>query len=221
MNDSNGDEVERGKIVGYGNASFSASSLSFASLRPCLISRRRILFVVFGIILFLCAYSVGSMLVKISSSEAQIIKKQFLEQIGGINGLGIFLNNIKVASAMFIPGFGIALGAFSGLSTGIVFNAVSETSGIHHNDISPLMVFLTPFGILEVIAYGIAISRSGILSYQLIRNKNKRQYWKEKYAIPTIIELSLVIVILIAAATIEWQIALQLKSLGDQLTGLH
>jgi Zn-dependent protease/predicted transcriptional regulator len=180
-----------------------------------IISRQRLLFLVYGIVLFIGIYSVGAMLVEINSNEAQIIKKQFEEQIKGINQFGIFLNNIKVALGMFIPGFGIALGIFSAFSTGVVFNAVSQTSPSfvsHH--ISPLIVFLTPFGILEAIAYGIAISRSGILSYQLIKTRKKSKYWKEKYLIPTIIEIGVVIAILFVGAIIEWQMAQQLGRVG-------
>ncbi|MFL6358736.1 MAG: hypothetical protein ACJ72V_05255 [Nitrososphaeraceae archaeon] len=104
---------------------------------------------------------------------------------------------------MFIPGLGIALGGFSAFSTGLVFNAILHTSPAVSN-ISPLIVFLTPFGILEIIAYGIAISRSGILSYQLIKDANKRNSWR-KYVIPTIIEIGIVLIILFIAAIVEWQ----------------
>jgi uncharacterized membrane protein SpoIIM required for sporulation len=104
---------------------------------------------------------------------------------------------------MFIPGFGIALGGFSAFSTGLVFNAILHTSPAVSN-ISPLIVFLTPFGILEIIAYGIAISRSSILSYQLIKDTNKRNSWR-KYVIPTVIEIGIVLIILFIGAIVEWQ----------------
>jgi uncharacterized membrane protein SpoIIM required for sporulation len=150
------------------------------------------------------------MLVKINYSEAQIIKRQFEGEVKGIDQFGIFLNNVKVAVGMFIPGFGIALGIFSAFSTGIAFNAISQTSpSFVSHQISPLIVFLTPFGVLEAIAYGIAISRSGILSFQLIKTKNKKKYWKEEYLIPTIIELGIVIAILFIGAIIEWQMVQQ------------
>jgi hypothetical protein len=140
-----------------------------------LTKRRRFLFFVFGIIAFIIAYSVGAILVKINASQADFIKKDFETKIKGINQYGIFANNFKVALGMFIPGFGIALGGFSAFSTGLVFNAIAQTSPALSN-ISPLIVFLTPFGILEIIAYGIAISRSGILSYQLIKDIYISQY---------------------------------------------
>lgn len=146
------------------------------------------------------------MLVEINDSEAQIIKRQFEEQVKGIDQSGIFLNNIQAVVWMFIPGFGIVLGVFTAFSTGIVLNAILQTSpSFVSHQISPLIVFLTPFGVLEAIAYGIAISRSGILSFQLIKTKNRRKYWKTKYLIPTVTEIGIVIALLFIGAIIEWQ----------------
>jgi uncharacterized membrane protein SpoIIM required for sporulation len=158
---------------------------------------------------FITAYSVGAILVKINASQADFVKKDFETKIKGINQYGIFANNFKVALGMFIPGFGIALGSFSAFSTGLVFNAIAQTSPAI-SSISPLVVFLTPFGILEIIAYGIAISRSGILSYQLIKDANKRNSWR-RYVIPTIIEIGIVVTILFVGAIVEWQM---IRTLG-------
>jgi hypothetical protein len=155
------------------------------------------------------------MLVKINYSEAQIIKRQFEGEVKGINQFGIFLNNIQAAVGMFIPGFGIVLGIFTAFSTGVAFNAILQTSpSFVSHQISPLIVFLTPFGVLEAIAYGIAISRSGILSFQLIKTKNKKKYWKEKFLIPTVIEIGIVISLLFIGAIIEWQMVQQSVRVG-------
>jgi uncharacterized protein YqgC (DUF456 family) len=93
-----------------------------------LTKRRRFLFFIFGIIVFITAYSIGAILVKINTSQADFIKKDFETKIKGINQYGIFANNFKVALGMFIPGFGIALGGFSAFSTGLVFNAIAQAS---------------------------------------------------------------------------------------------
>jgi Zn-dependent protease len=192
--------------------SFSSSFL-LSTHKFNIVSRQRLLFLVFGMILFIIAYSVGAILVKINSSEAEIMKRDFQEQIKGINQYKIFINNFRVALGMFVPGFGIALGIFSAFSTGLVFNAISHTSPIIPH-ISPLIVLLTPFGILEIIAYGIAISRSGIIFYQLIKDTNKRKSW-QKYVIPTVIEIVVVLVILLIGAIIEWQMAQQFGIVGN------
>ena len=119
---------------------------------------------------------------------------------------------------MFIPGFGIVLGIFTAFSTGVAFSAISQASpSFVSNQISPLIVFLTPFGVLEAIAYGIAISRSGILSFQLIKTKNKKKYWKEKFLIPTVIEIGIVISLLFIGAIIEWQMVQQSVRVGQNI----
>jgi hypothetical protein len=48
-----------------------------------------------------------------------------------------------------------------------------------------------------------AISRSSMLSYRLIKDRNKRKSWEE-YAIPTVIEISIVLLVLLIAAIVEW-----------------
>jgi Zn-dependent protease len=190
------------------SSSVTSSSYSYPSSydknnKFNIMSRWRFLFFVFGMIVFIIAYFVGAIVVNLNSSQAAFIKRDFENRIKGINQYGIFANNFRVALGMFIPGFGIALGTFSAFSTGLVSNALSTISPALSN-ISPLMVFLTPFGILEIIAYGIAISRSGILSYQLIKDTNKRSSWR-KYVIPTGIEIGIVVIILFIGAIIEWQ----------------
>jgi hypothetical protein len=158
---------------------------------------------------FITAYSIGAILVKVNTSQTDLIKKDFETKIKGINQYGIFASNLMVALGMFIPGFGMALGGFSAFSTGLVFNAIAQASPAL-SSISPLVIFLTPFGMLEIIAYGIAISRSGILCYQLIKDTNKRNSWT-KYVIPTIIEIGIVVTILFIGAIIEWQM---IRTLG-------
>ena len=90
-----------------------------------------------------------------TKAEIELLKRQFSEQIKNIDQTGIFINNVKIALGMFVPGFGIGLGMFSGFSTGMVFNAIAETSPILKN-IPPLIILITPFGILEVFAYGMS-----------------------------------------------------------------
>lgn len=55
-----------------------------------------------------------------------------------------------IALVMFIPIVGIGLGIFSGFSTGLVFSALAETSSYLQN-VPPLAILLTPFGIMEVL----------------------------------------------------------------------
>ena len=64
---------------------------------------------------------------------------------------------------------------------------------------------------MEVFAYGLAMSRSGMLIYQLAKKKP----WRE-YAIHTLIEIGIVVVVLFAGAVIEWQLIEQFSRLNDR-----
>src|SRR5687767_11412727 len=91
------------------------------------ISRRRLLYLAFGIAAFLIAYSAGAAL-PLSDEEAREVREQFSEQIEGIDETGIFINNVRIALGMFIPGLGVGLGLFSGFATGSVFAALANSS---------------------------------------------------------------------------------------------
>ena len=149
-------------------------------------------------VVFIISYTLGASM-ETGEEQSSLIKKQFEEKVKNINELGIFQNNAAIALGMFIPGLGIGLGIFSGFGTGLVFSAMAATDTTLQN-ISPLAILITPFGIMEVFSYGLAMSRSGILIYDLFIKKIPwRQFLK-----PTIIEITIVVVILLVAAFIEW-----------------
>ena len=163
--------------------------------------KRRIIYLALGIIAFLIAYSAGAA-VHMGKQQTADLRQHFAEQIKGIDQNGIFINNAKIALGMFMPAAGIGLGVISGFYTGMIFTAIAQTSTL--NNVPPLIILITPFGIMEVFAYGIAISRSGILIYQLVKKKP----WRE-YVIPILIEVGIVILVLLVGAVIEWQIITQ------------
>lgn len=165
--------------------------------------RQRVIYVALGIVAFLIAYSVGAA-VHMGKQQTEDLRRHFAEQIKGIDQNGIFINNARIALGMFVPAAGIGLGVISGFYTGMIFTAIAATSAL--NNVPPLVILITPFGIMEVFAYGIAISRSGIFIYQLVKKKS----WRE-YAVPILIEIGIVILILLAGAVIEWQIITQFK----------
>jgi hypothetical protein len=80
------------------------------------------------------------------------------------------------------------------------------------NKVPPLVILITPFGIMEVFAYGLAMSRSSMLIYYLL----KRRPWRQ-YAIPTLIELSIATGVLFVAAVVEWQMIEQLGGLDTSI----
>ena len=162
----------------------------------------RLLYLVIGIVVFIIAYFFGAG-TDIGKNETENLRDQFNKQVKDIDQNGIFVNNLRISLGMFIPVLGMGLGIFSGFSTGLIFNVIAESSPLLNN-ISPLLILVTPFGVMEVFAYGLAMSRSGMLTYQIIKKKQ----WRE-YIIPTIIEIGIVITILLIGATIEWQIITQ------------
>ena len=144
-----------------------------------------------------------------SNLEADELKNRFMDQIKDIDQTGIFINNARIALGMFVPLLGVGLGLFSGFSTGMVFNAIAATSA-NLNDISPLLILVTPFGLMEIVAYGLAISRSGMLFYSLL----KRKYWRE-YLLSTLVEIGVVVILLLSGAIIEWEMISRLNGLSD------
>jgi hypothetical protein len=154
-----------------------------------------------GSLVFVGAYSIGAWLA-LSDQDAEDIRTSFLEDIENIDQIGIFLNNVKVALAMFVPGLGAGIGVYSGISTGNVFHAFAIISP-ELASTQPLSVLATPFGILEVLAYGLAISRSGMLVAQLAK-KDERREWR-RLALFVGIEIGLVIAALVAASVVESQ----------------
>ena len=165
--------------------------------------RQRVIYVALGIVAFLIAYSAGAA-VHMGKQQTEDLRRHFAEQIRGIDQNGIFINNARIALGMFVPAAGIGLGVISGFYTGMIFTTIAATSAL--NNVPPLVILITPFGIMEVFAYGIAISRSGIFIYQIV----KKRSWRE-YAVPILIEIGIVILILLAGAVIEWQIITQFK----------
>jgi len=152
---------------------------------------------------FILAYTVGA-IIPLSDEQASNIRRTLGEKNKNLNELGIFVNNVVPSLEMFIPAAGVGIGAYAAISTGQVYNAFAAANPALRA-ISPLSLLITPFAIMEIMAYAIAMSRSTMLTYCLIK---RRQKWKE-FMIPTIIEISIVVLILFIGSIIEWQIILQ------------
>jgi hypothetical protein len=162
--------------------------------------KRRILYLLVGIIAFLIFFTIGT-LVTFDESTSQELKQQFQNKIKNIDSLGIFFNNFLISILMFIPGIGIAFGLFSGFSTGNIFVIITRDLPIQ---IPPLLVFLTIFGIMELVSYGTAISRSYLLLINIIKRTNIKEN-----LIYAGIEIGIVSIILFVSAIIEWDLIRQ------------
>jgi hypothetical protein len=160
----------------------------------------RFLYLGIGVAVFLAAYYIGAAILVISGQDAQTIRDDFTKQTANIDQTGIFLNNVGVGLAMFVPGVGVGVGVYSATVTGMVFNAFAQASP-ELAATSPLSIFGTGFGILELLAYGLGISRSGMIVAMLVKKEVKRE-WK-RLLLYTGIEVAIVVVALVAGAAVE------------------
>ncbi len=147
--------------------------------------------------LFTASYFIGSQS-QISHEDALTFQEEFNDLIEDIDGIGIFLHNSIVALPMFIPGFGVAWGFFAAWQTGQAFAALALLNPII-SDIHPLAIlYASPFGIMELVAYSTAMSRSLLLIHKII----KKIPIKNDYKIIGI-EVGLVLGLLIAGGFLE------------------
>ena len=158
---------------------------------------RIITFFVF-LVIFTIIFQLGSMST-VSEEEASLFMKEFEKLVLDIDAFGIFVHNTTIALPMFIPGFGIVWGLFSAWSTGYAFASI-VTMMPEIADISPLSIlFLSPFGLMEIFAYSLGISRSFILIKAVITKTNLSQFLKS-----TIIEIGIVVVLLLVGGYVEF-----------------
>ena len=162
--------------------------------------KKRILYLGLFVFLFLIFFLIGTS-VSFDKTTSELLKKQFQNKIKNIDSIGIFVNNFLISTLMFVPGIGIAFGLFSGFSTGNIFMIITRDLPIQ---IPPLVVFLTTFGIMELISYGIAISRSYLLLIHILKRTNIKEN-----LIHTGIEIGIVAIILFFSAIIEWDVIRQ------------
>lgn len=170
--------------------------------------KQRLSFFFIAALFFLGIFYVGYS-VNIDKSFSDELKKTFLEQIKDIDESGIFFNNVKIALVMFIPVVGVIIGAFSAFSTGLIFNSILNIANSNILSSNPLIVFLTPFGLLELFSYSLAISRGGMLLYEISKKKISK---KTIYYL--LIEIALVCIMLFIGALIEWSMIVNLPKIS-------
>jgi len=168
-------------------------------------------FVFLGI--FVAAFQIGSMS-SVSEEEANAFMAEFEELVLDIDAFGIFTHNLTIALPMFIPGFGVAWGIFSAWSTGFAFAAIATTVP-EIGEIPPLSIlFLSPFGLMEITAYSIGISRSFILIRAVSKKINLRSFIK-----PTVIEIGIVVTLLLAGGYLEFYMIELVQQEGLEMPG--
>ena len=127
----------------------------------------------------------------------------FEEIVDTIDGIGIFTHNTTIALPMFIPGFGVVWGLFSAYSTGFAYSAIAAAN-TDLAQLNPLALLLTPFGLMEMASYSLAMSRSTLLAKDVFQ-KNWNQIKSDKLIIS--IEIGIVVTLLLIGGIVEmWMI---------------
>ena len=150
----------------------------------------------------------------VSEEEANAFMAEFEELVLDIDAFGIFTHNTVIALPMFIPGFGIAWGLFSAWSTGFAFAAIATTIP-EIGEIPPLSIlFLSPFGLMEITAYSIGISRSFILIRAVSKKISLRPFIK-----PSVMEIGIVMGLLLAGGYLEFYMIELAQQEGLEMPG--
>ena len=145
---------------------------------------------------------------EVSDEDANTFMAEFDELVEDIDAVGIFTHNTTISLPMFIPGFGVAWGMFSAWSTGFAFSAITTITP-QLAEIPPLAIlYLSPFGIMELTAYSLATSRSFILIRAITKKDNLHAFLK-----PTGIEIGIVVGLLLAGGFLE---DYMIKLVGEQ-----
>ena len=131
--------------------------------------------------------------------EVEMIMEEFESMVEGIDAFGIFVHNTALSLPMFIPGFGIIWGMFSAFSTGIAFAAIKSMNPLLEQIPALSILFMTPFGLMEVAAYSIAMSRSYIFIHKIIKKVPIRSDIRV-----TLVEIMIVVGLLFIGAYVEW-----------------
>ena len=136
-----------------------------------MLNRIVLFFVFLGI--FSASFAIGAE-IQVSEEESKIVLEELESLIAEIDAVGIFTHNTLLALPMFIPGFGIAWGAFAAFSTGMAFSVIQDANPILENIPSLTILFMSPFGLMEVAAYSIAMSRSYMIIHKMIKRMSIR-----------------------------------------------
>ena len=136
-----------------------------------MLNRIVLFFVFLGI--FSASFAIGAE-IQVSEEESKIVLEELESLIDEIDAVGIFTHNTSLSLPMFIPGFGIAWGAFAAFSTGMAFSVIQDANPMLENVPSLTILFMSPFGLMEVAAYSIAMSRSYMIVHKMIKRMSVR-----------------------------------------------
>ena len=142
-------------------------------------------------------FQIGSM-AEPTGEEVAVFMDEFEAVTGDIDAIGLFVHNTTISLPMFIPGIGVAWGLFSAWSTGYAFANIATISLDLAETPALSILYYSPYGFMEIVAYSIGISRGFILIAGIIKKNDLRALLK-----PTGIEIAIVIGLLLAGGFLE------------------
>ncbi len=148
----------------------------------------------------------------VTEDEANQFMDLMKEQLKDVDEVAIWLNNLRVATMMFVP-FGFIIGGFIGFQTGWAVSAASVINPELSDMPAIALLYLTPFGLMELICYAIAMSRSVLLAQAII----KKRFNKRIMLYPTLKEYGIVAGVLLVAGFIEWAMIKWASEMGVSL----
>lgn len=165
-----------------------------------MLKRRILVFFVFMAV-FSAAFTLGTIM-EVSEEDASLFVDEFDKLLSTLQdgnfAFEIFAHNTQIALPMFIPGFGVGWGVFSAFSTGFAFAALATMEPALLG-VPPLaLIFATPFGLMEIAAYSIAMSRSFLLIVAIFKKTPVKLQAK-----PALAEIGMVVGLLFAGGIIE------------------
>ena len=161
-----------------------------------MLNRIVLFFVFLGI--FSASFAIGAE-IQVSEEESKIVLEELKSLIDEIDAVGIFTHNTSLSLPMFIPGFGIAWGAFAAFSTGMAFSVIQDANPMLENVPSLTILFMSPFGLMEVAAYSIAMSRSYMIVHKMIKRMSVRPDFRVIG-----LEIAIMIGLLLTGGFVEW-----------------
>lgn len=164
--------------------------------------------------LFSASYQLGA-LMDVPQEDAEAFLEEFEELLDDIDGLGIFLHNSTIGLPMFIPGFGVAWGFFTSWQTGYAFSAIVTVTPLLANVPALALLYFSPFGMMELIAYSLAMSRSFLLAAKLIKKQSLKPDAKA-----VAIEVGIVVGLLISGGFLEMYMIEAAQEAGIDLFSL-
>lgn len=160
--------------------------------------RTRLVFLFVTMAIFSGVFHASSF-IEVEEQERLEVNDMIMEKMETIDGKGIFFNNVYLGLMMFIPFVGFAFGIMSSALTGVTFSAIAQVNNI---DLPAIMLlFGSPFGFMELVAYSIGMSRS-LLLFNKLRKKSTRKFTRNDIR-TLLIEIGIVVGLLMAGGVIE------------------